>query len=130
MRAHNTYDEQANQYIQMVAERNQRGAENAPLESVFFNTIGNVKGLTVLDAGCGEGFVSRLLASQGAHVTGIDISAPLVEVYYFHRTMEEYIDEFSENGFLLRQLKDLKYHDPDHKWNKIPYLMVLEFVKN
>lgn len=31
-------------------------------------------GATVLDAGCGEGVLSRLLAKKGAKVTGIDIS--------------------------------------------------------
>jgi 2-polyprenyl-3-methyl-5-hydroxy-6-metoxy-1,4-benzoquinol methylase len=41
--------------------------------------IGEVKGRRVLDAGCGEGFLSRLLARQGASVTGIDISTMLLE---------------------------------------------------
>ena len=55
-----------------------------------------------------------------------------VEVYYYHRTMEEYIDVFGKHGFLLRSLKDIR---PDHdalnreRWNTIPFLMVLEFVK-
>ncbi len=33
-------------------------------------------GQTVLDAGCGEGVLSILMAQQGAIVTGVDISAP------------------------------------------------------
>lgn len=35
--------------------------------------------LTILDAGCGEGYISRKLASQGHDVSGIDISGPLIE---------------------------------------------------
>src|SRR6266699_1372752 len=34
----------------------------------------------VLDAGCGEGYLSRILAHRGANVTGIDISTRLVEI--------------------------------------------------
>jgi 2-polyprenyl-3-methyl-5-hydroxy-6-metoxy-1,4-benzoquinol methylase len=34
---------------------------------------------TVLDAGCGEGWLSRRLAAQGVQVTGFDSSAPLIE---------------------------------------------------
>jgi 2-polyprenyl-3-methyl-5-hydroxy-6-metoxy-1,4-benzoquinol methylase len=35
--------------------------------------------LTVLDAGCGEGYLSRILASNGAIVTGVDFSAEQIE---------------------------------------------------
>jgi SAM-dependent methyltransferase len=34
---------------------------------------------TVLDLGCGEGWLARALASHGIEVTGIDASAPLIE---------------------------------------------------
>src|SRR5262249_43588367 len=37
-------------------------------------------GLTVLDAGCGEGYLSRILTRLGAKVTGIDVSVRLVEM--------------------------------------------------
>jgi 2-polyprenyl-3-methyl-5-hydroxy-6-metoxy-1,4-benzoquinol methylase len=33
----------------------------------------------VLDVGCGEGWLARALAARGIEVTGIDVSAPLVE---------------------------------------------------
>jgi ubiquinone/menaquinone biosynthesis C-methylase UbiE len=36
-------------------------------------------GATVLDAGCGEGVLSVLLAKKGCIVTGVDLSAPNVE---------------------------------------------------
>jgi SAM-dependent methyltransferase len=46
----------------------------------FLQIVGEVSGLTVLDAGCGEGYLSRILMHRGAHVTGIDISPRLVEM--------------------------------------------------
>ena len=40
--------------------------------------LGDIKGQKVLDVACGEGYFSRLLASAGAEVTGVDISKNLV----------------------------------------------------
>jgi ubiquinone/menaquinone biosynthesis C-methylase UbiE len=45
----------------------------------FLRFIGNVKGKTVLDAGCGEGYNTRILAKKGAKMTGVDISQRMVE---------------------------------------------------
>ncbi|TFG14360.1 class I SAM-dependent methyltransferase [Candidatus Thorarchaeota archaeon] len=42
--------------------------------------MGDVEGLNVLDAGCGEGYLSRHYARKGAHVTGIDVSSRLIEL--------------------------------------------------
>jgi SAM-dependent methyltransferase len=41
--------------------------------------IGSPRGLEVLDAGCGEGYLARLFASDGASVTGIDSSVNQIE---------------------------------------------------
>lgn len=46
----------------------------------LFPLIGNVKGKRVLDAGCGAGYMSRLLAERGARVTGVDLSAKFIEI--------------------------------------------------
>jgi ubiquinone/menaquinone biosynthesis C-methylase UbiE len=48
------------------------------------DAIGAARGLTVLDAGCGEGYMSRALAENGAKVTGIDISAELIKAAKTH----------------------------------------------
>ena len=42
--------------------------------------IGDLAGKTVLDAGCGEGHNTRLLARHGARVVGVDISAKMIEL--------------------------------------------------
>jgi ubiquinone/menaquinone biosynthesis C-methylase UbiE len=44
----------------------------------FFEFIGSVEGKRVLDAGCGEGRNTRLLAARGADVVGVDISRKMI----------------------------------------------------
>ena len=46
----------------------------------FLALIGDVRGLRVLDAGCGDGYNARILARAGAHVTGVDISARMIDL--------------------------------------------------
>jgi len=40
---------------------------------------GEVRGISVLDIGCGNGYFARALARQGARVIGIDISSRMLE---------------------------------------------------
>ena len=44
----------------------------------FLSFIGDLKGKTVLDAGCGEGYNTRILARSGARMTGVDISPRMI----------------------------------------------------
>ena len=45
----------------------------------LLEACGPVVGLDVIDIGCGQGYFSRLLATGGAQVTGVDLSEKLVE---------------------------------------------------
>ncbi|HLZ64456.1 MAG TPA: class I SAM-dependent methyltransferase [Ktedonosporobacter sp.] len=74
------YNDFAAPYSEMVTRREQAGIENEPIMPHFLKLLGDISGLTVLDAGCGQGYLSRILASRGAHVTGIDISENLIQI--------------------------------------------------
>jgi SAM-dependent methyltransferase len=44
----------------------------------FLALIGDLRGRQVLDAGCGDGHNTRILARAGAHMTGVDLSAHMI----------------------------------------------------
>jgi 2-polyprenyl-3-methyl-5-hydroxy-6-metoxy-1,4-benzoquinol methylase len=48
-------------------------------DDALVEAVGECAGLRVLDAGCGEGYLTRRLAALGAHVAGMDICRGLVE---------------------------------------------------
>lgn len=50
------------------------------IDPALFRLLGNVKGQRILDAGCGSGYLARLLAAKGAEVVGVDHSAKLLEI--------------------------------------------------
>jgi ubiquinone/menaquinone biosynthesis C-methylase UbiE len=45
----------------------------------FFDMLPEIKGLTGLDIGCGEGYNTRLLARKGTRMNAIDISGKFIE---------------------------------------------------
>ena len=58
---------------------------NPPEDTAFhleyaFHLLGDIRGKTVLDFGCGVGEHTLLLAKRGARVTGVDISLDMVEI--------------------------------------------------
>ena len=61
------YDDFAPQYADMVATREEAGIENEPIMPQFLNIIGDVAGLSVLDAACSEGYLARILAGRCAN---------------------------------------------------------------
>lgn len=76
MAERNTYDDCVDAYVAFVEARQ----DDEPINQAFYDLIGDVEGLRVLDAGCGEGYVSRALEAKGASVTGVDVAGKLVEV--------------------------------------------------
>ncbi|WP_031469938.1 class I SAM-dependent methyltransferase [Sciscionella sediminilitoris] len=71
----NDYDVLAEDY----ARHNERNAYNAYYERpATLELAGDVRGLRVLDAGCGSGAHAEALLSGGASVTGLDSSAGIL----------------------------------------------------
>ena len=66
-------------------EKHRDGAKALPTRggssayTFYWGLIGDVTGLKVLDFGCGNGWLSVLLAKSGADVLGIDISGELIK---------------------------------------------------
>lgn len=58
------------------------GDQNRLLNSdpVLWRFAGEVAGRDVLDAGCGTGYLTKMLAERGARVTGIDVSAEMISI--------------------------------------------------
>ena len=63
------------------AEQVRRGADVAREwlnNPAFLAFVGDVRGQRVLDAGCGEGYNTRILARRGARMTGVDVSERMI----------------------------------------------------
>jgi len=55
-----------------------------PLRLEFIQRYASLKGLRVVDVGCGGGILTEALARQGADATGIDLSEDLIDVADLH----------------------------------------------
>jgi 2-polyprenyl-3-methyl-5-hydroxy-6-metoxy-1,4-benzoquinol methylase len=64
----------------------------------MLQAIGEPNGLTILDAGCGEGYLSRILARKGAAVTGVDTSAKLIEAARTQNLVDAFTISFDVAG--------------------------------
>src|ERR687886_2839360 len=74
----NPWDEYAAEYGQFIARREQADLERDAILCRMLDLLGDLTGREVLDAGCGEGFLARVLAARGARVTGLDLSPRLI----------------------------------------------------
>jgi SAM-dependent methyltransferase len=80
------YDQYAAEYAAYVSWREQAITDEDPDGDPFgilptmLALLGEVAGQDVLDAGCGEGYLSRILAARGARMTGVDLAPRLIDV--------------------------------------------------
>jgi 2-polyprenyl-3-methyl-5-hydroxy-6-metoxy-1,4-benzoquinol methylase len=72
------WDTNASFWVQIIREHRDR-YRNELTDPAMLKAVGEPAGLAVLDAGCGEGYLSRILAGNGGTVTGVDSSTKLIE---------------------------------------------------
>lgn len=84
----NSYDKNAEFWVKIIRENRDRYRTDLT-DQALLTAVGDPHGLVVLDAGCGEGYMSRALAERGAKVTGIDFSAELIKAAKTHERMHE-----------------------------------------
>jgi SAM-dependent methyltransferase len=65
---------------QWVAQQDHTDAVLAPIAETLVEHAAPKPGERVLDIGCGCGATTLLLAARGGHVTGLDVSAPMLDV--------------------------------------------------
>lgn len=65
-------------WVKVIRDRRDRYRTDLTDPAVL-DAIGPCAGLRVLDAGCGEGYLSRRLASSGADVVGVDACRGLID---------------------------------------------------
>src|SRR5215212_348919 len=58
------------------------------LNPAIFRMLGDVNGKSILDAGCGQGYLCRLLARRGAHLSGVEPTEPMIR-YAIEREHDE-----------------------------------------
>jgi SAM-dependent methyltransferase len=82
------YDDYATEYAASVAwrERGGVGSDDLGILPHLLDLLGNVSDQVVLDAGCGEGYLARILA---ARVTGVDLSPRLI-AFHWHPVHSTY----------------------------------------
>lgn len=99
------WDANASFWVQIIREHRDK-YRNELTDPAVLRAIGDPEGLDVLDAGCGEGYLSRILARQGATVTGVDFSANLIEA-----ARAQSLNDILSVSFDVGTVDDLLYED-------------------
>ncbi|MFN2280231.1 MAG: class I SAM-dependent methyltransferase [Anaerolineales bacterium] len=73
------WDRNAAKMAEYVSELGDRNKE-VLLTPLVLDWLGDIRGQEILDAGCGEGFLCRLMAERGAKVTGVDLSGEMLKI--------------------------------------------------
>ena len=100
-----TYARNADFWVKIIREGLDRYRTELTDQAVL-DAVGDVDGLDVLDAGCGEGYMSRLLAQRGARAAGVDVSDSLIEYARAHEDAGRL-----DLSYTVGSLEDLPYPD-------------------
>lgn len=99
------WDRFADRYAETHTEQGDPHKE-AFLNPTILSLAGDVQNRRLLDAGCGEGYLSRMFASLGADVTAVDYSTRMLEIAKERTTNELRINYLHGNCEHLDMLAD------------------------
>lgn len=73
------WDKLADRWISVYTAQGDMNREHV-VDPVIFRLIGPTRDLSILDAGCGGGYLCRQLAGKGSRVVGVDISTKFIQI--------------------------------------------------
>ena len=97
-----TYDAVAESYAKLLPDASFEAPTDRGMIEAFATYVTDGTRGPVVDAGCGTGRMTRMLASQGVPISGIDVSAGMIDVA--RRT-------YPELSFEIAGLSDLPFAD-------------------
>lgn len=103
------------------------------LNPALFSLLGDVRGKHILDAGCGQGYLSRLLAKRREYFQ--ERALPQTFGHFFHRTLSSYLNLVIREGCSIQQIiepqLDLETaHRIGHERNvHVPNFLVIDAMK-
>ena len=123
------WEKNSTKWIEYHEEKslNDQGDINRQLiiDPILWNLIGDPSGLKILDAGCGNGYLTRELARRGAEVMGVDSSASFIS-YCRKKEQEEPLGcHFIESS--LDEMESLKSQYFDLVISNIVFVDVLDY---
>src|SRR5688500_10911352 len=66
-------------WIERVRSNTGDPSRRGVLDDWMLDALGDVRGLDIIDLGCGEGSFGKMMASRGARVTGIDACPTMID---------------------------------------------------
>jgi ubiquinone/menaquinone biosynthesis C-methylase UbiE len=94
-----------------ASRRSESGTSSPELTSPWHDLaerrLGDVRGLNVLEIGCGEGAFARLLAERGANVTAADFSPVAVE------SASELLEDFPACRAIVADIEAIPFSDEE-----------------
>ena len=87
------------------------------LNPALFSLLNDVRNKKILDAGCGQGYLSRLLAKRGAKVTGLEPAKNFIQ-YAINREEKEKLS-------IRYIIEDLSQFEPKEEFDTVVSNMVL-----